>query len=234
MSIREEFTRTLNIVLVAAGVFFIGSQAFTQGPPPGVGPPPGGGQPSAPVTVSNTPLPTTVTNTPLPTTVTNTVATSIAASTTLPVQIINPVNAPSTVNVGNPVQNRDEPGRNPYQHTVRFNPNSSICPNTFYCAAAFPAVPAGKRLVVTYASAQYRLTMPGGDPDVSVGKNSDVFSDAQFIPTVQGSPGYFLAAGPVTFYVEAGEVPTVFLAGTNIDTCCTQTASISGYLISLP
>jgi hypothetical protein len=142
------------------------------------------------------------------------------------------VNAPSTVNVGNPVQNRDEPGRNPYQKTVLFNPGANC--STFVCTASFPAVPAGQRLVVTYASAEFRVITPFAGPSASVSKNGDIFGDQQRLPTVQTSPGNFLAAGPVTFYVDAGQTPTMFLSGNVIDTCCTQVASISGYLVSLP
>jgi hypothetical protein len=163
------------------------------------------------------------------------------ASTTLPVQIINPVNAPSTVNIANPVQNRDEPGRNPYHGTVALNPSSTTCPSIsappgtlLTCIANFPAVPAGKRLVITYASGQFALIPPANSPSVQVGKNGFLGGDVQFLPTFQTSPGTFLGAGPVTFYVEAGEVPSVFMEGQSINQSDTEVASITGYLISLP
>jgi hypothetical protein len=51
------------------------------------------------------------------------------------------------------VQNVNEPGLNPYQHFVTFNQSSAYCYN-FACTVELPAVPEGRRLVITYAMAR--------------------------------------------------------------------------------
>ena len=40
------------------------------------------------------------------------------------------------------------PATQPYQETIRFNQSETTC-TQFVCLVDFPAVPAGKRLVVT-------------------------------------------------------------------------------------
>ena len=51
------------------------------------------------------------------------------------------------------VKNVDEPGRSPYQAVQMTFNNCGV-----YGFAYFPAVPAGKRLVVTFVSGQFQLT----------------------------------------------------------------------------
>jgi hypothetical protein len=61
------------------------------------------------------------------------------------------------------VKNVDEPGRMPYQETVSYNGGSTpVCPVLQFCLPTFPAVPAGKRLVVEHVSAMIFVTNTGG------------------------------------------------------------------------
>jgi hypothetical protein len=95
--------------------------------------------------------------------------TLILASWTLP-SGADAASAPVSAVTVTQVQNVNEPGLNPYQHFVTFNQGTTYCYN-FACTIAFPAVPEGKRLVITYASAlggQYMLTNGEYTAQVSV------------------------------------------------------------------
>jgi len=130
------------------------------------------------------------------------------------------------------VKNVDEPGRNPYQASVSTN-----CWGT-YCFLSFPAVPAGKRLVIehvagwivagTNSSTIVAALRPQGtagnldanpsDPVVPL-KLFDVTQDAQQLGVNT----------PVHFYAEEGESPKVTIfsdAGLG-----TTAFSLTGYLI---
>ena len=130
------------------------------------------------------------------------------------------------------VQEVNVPAKSPYQHNLAFNPSSASCPNSYYCTAAFPAVPAGKRLVVTYVSAQYTVNSPSVEAIVLIGNS---LFDTMAIPAaVNVGASRFVAAAPVTYYFEAGETPTVFLSGSSMSLSNTAHASIIGYLVSVP
>ena len=59
------------------------------------------------------------------------------------------------------VQDRDEPGRSPYQQEQGVNPSPAICPNSFFCVITFAAVPVGHRLVVTHAAVEFTNGIAG-------------------------------------------------------------------------
>ena len=136
------------------------------------------------------------------------------------------------------VQNIDEPGRNPYQEGKQFSANAMNCDNSnFTCTARFPAVPAGKRLVLTYVSAFYGLSANAAAANVRVGKSGDM--DRMLIlqavtanPNVVGAE--YTASGPVTFYYEPGDTPTVTLSGQFINFGSPVAVTLVGYLVSLP
>ena len=144
-----------------------------------------------------------------------------------PVTIVNPGGAPSAVTVTNTVtvQNRDEPGRNPYQEAA----GTACTPSE--CVAEFPAVPAGHRLVVTFVSAFIQPSPAGVHGTLAIHGKGDVAS----FPVTPGSAAAS-AAQPMTFYFEAGDVPEVKLEAPVIDLTLLSAAfaSMTGYLVTLP
>ena len=102
----------------------------------------------------------------------------------------------------------------PYEHTDFFNQTAETC-TQFVCNVSFPAVPAGKRLVITYASARWALTAGGNGATVSLGVNGNGINQPQILlpAAVLAGNVNWVAAGPVTFYAEAGDVPTMSLQG---------------------
>src|SRR5262245_41943634 len=68
---------------------------------------------------------------------------------------------------GVPTRNVDEPGRHPFQQTVFSASNCGIA-SSLACEIPFSPVPPGKRLVVTYASADFARTANGTFPRVLV------------------------------------------------------------------
>jgi hypothetical protein len=138
---------------------------------------------------------------------------------------------------GNP--DVDQKDRNPYQQTVLFNQTSSTCTN-FVCTVSFKAVPTGYRLVVTNASALYKLgngNAGGTLPNVSLAINGNFFGTLLMLPA-PAPIGFnlYVASSPVTFYVEPGDAPTLLLSGQFVTTDGSNTAqaTIVGYLVSLP
>ena len=112
------------------------------------------------------------------------------------------------------VQNVNEPGLNPYVHIVNFNQSSAYCYN-YACTIEFPVVPAGKRLVITYASANFALA--GGNSTLaSVALTTNASDQNQVMlpaPVLDGLGRFYIAASPVTFYVNAGAHPEMILGG---------------------
>jgi hypothetical protein len=148
------------------------------------------------------------------------------ASKPVPTQAQGTTNVAGTVNVGT-----DASERAPYQHSFLFNQTESTC-TQFVCMASFPAVPAGQRLVVTYASARFALSSGGVSPSVSLSVGGQT-SPSILLPTPQltGFTSY-IAAGPVTFYVGAGGVPTIELGGQFVlPVSNTAEVSLVGYLV---
>ena len=135
------------------------------------------------------------------------------------------------------VQNVDEPGRNPYQDSQTFNHTTQFGCTQFVCTLKFKPVPAGQRLVVTYASAAYSLAPNGTEASVALAIDGDfTSSDApqQFILTVPIGGSRVVGAGPTVFYVEAGHQPSLLLAGNTLATGLTAQATVAGYLVSVP
>jgi hypothetical protein len=135
------------------------------------------------------------------------------------------------------VKDVDALGRAPYQQTVVFNQNTSTCTN-FVCTANFNAVPTGYRLVITHVSAQFKLgngNAGGSGGSVGIGSEADVFGDELQLPA-PAPIGFnlYLASSPVTFYVEAGRYPSVFMHGQFVTTDNSNSAIVTvvGYLIS--
>src|SRR5262245_12717336 len=79
------------------------------------------------------------------------------AANAVPVAQQGPITVNGTVSVNQPVTvAADASDRQPYQKTIFFNQTASTC-TQFVCNVSFDPVPAGKRLVITYASARWAL-----------------------------------------------------------------------------
>ena len=159
---------------------------------------------------------------------------TLAAAFTLAAVIGTIYAAPALAGVVKAVlfQSVDEPGRNPYQEFQLFDEGNANC-TAFSCTVKFAQVPAGRRLVLTYASANYAAN---GFPTVSVTADSNFGTSGVFLPTPQfiGANSY-VAAGPISLYVEAGQFPRVVLSGTGLNTVSTSAPiSLVGYFVSVP
>jgi hypothetical protein len=123
----------------------------------------------------------------------------------------------------------------PYQHNVFFNQQAGVC-TLFVCTRAFPAVPEGKRLVITYASARFALVGDMTGAHVAVGLNGNDSTDPQVLLPAPINTGFggFLAAGPVTLIAEAGDVPTITFGGQHTSDSNTAQVNITGYLVDVP
>ena len=157
-----------------------------------------------------------------------------AAQAILPVKVTNtaaePVPVTGTVSVNGAVQ-VSSPATQPYQETIHFNQSATTC-TQFVCLVDFPAVPAGKRLVVTYVSARYGLSPGGTGANVELGINGSFSEPSILLPAQRTGFDTHLASGPVTFYVDAGDEPTLGLNGQFVQPASlTASASIVGYLV---
>ncbi len=111
------------------------------------------------------------------------------------------------------VKNADEPGRSPYQAVQTTFNNCGV-----YGFAYFPPVPAGKRLVVTYMSGQFQLTVTSkvyarlfAVPSITT--NCAVISGVPFaiLPVFDLTNLIASFSAPTQFYIEEGTVPTLFV-----------------------
>ncbi len=124
------------------------------------------------------------------------------------------------------------PGVTPYQSNQLYNPSASICPNQFFCQIAFPAVPAGKRLVVTHASGTYSMNPGATEAIVSIG--AGLFDTMDLPAAVPVGTNRYVASSPITYYFEPGTTPYIFITGGSVITSNTGHASIVGYLVPAP
>ncbi len=121
----------------------------------------------------------------------------------------------------------------PYEKTIFFN--QDVACTEFACDIRFPSVPAGKRLVVTYASAQYGLRTAGGSAWVTLGVNGNKIKDPQILlptPSLVTGTAVVATSTPVTFYADEGDVPTLTLSGqVSVTPDYSGRAAIVGYLV---
>jgi hypothetical protein len=149
-------------------------------------------------------------------------AVALLVTTAIPAALVSAQTAKPAL-----VRDADEPGRNPYQEAIDLEVGDPGCTTGADCIITLSPVPAGKRLVVTYASVRFSpagavqiafLFFPGGfmalPAPVSVGSNIVV------------------TAGPLTAYIDAGQTPIVrmepLVGGSGVN------VFLSGYYISLP
>ena len=129
-------------------------------------------------------------------------------------------------------KNIDSPKRTPYQAFSQVENCTQICTFTF------TPVPAGYRLVVTYASSFFQNGVPGSQAYATAGYQQD---QEQFqpliylpLPAAIASPNYLQLAqlsAPVSYYVESGFTPNLRLYGSFASFY--GQATLTGYLVSL-
>jgi hypothetical protein len=105
----------------------------------------------------------------------------------------------------------------PYQHSGFRN---TPCPNN-QCIIEFPAVPMGKRLVLTSVSAQLGTTV-----------NSFVLEGSgvtYFVPKLDPAIGN--VAQPITLYYEPGTTPTARMFSANTPTGTSLIVTVVGHLV---
>lgn len=151
-----------------------------------------------------------------------------------------------------PVRQVDEPGRNPYQGFVAFNADiaaaadgSSFCqppPSAPTCFAIFPAVPAGKRLVIENLTGTVTVLTPGFPSAVTIQTTVPAFANRVSVPfqllfahDFGGGAFQYGANAVVKTYVEAGDSPRVAISATGAPGVLRGgSLALSGYLVDLP
>ena len=197
---------TLSVIAAfATACLATGSQA-QQGPPNGLG-----------VNVINTPT-VNIGNTPLKVTGSVTTSGSVSLAPGSSVSVVNPANNPAITS------SVDDPGRSPYQSFLNKNCAGSEC--TF----AFPAVPAGHRLVIQHVSSG-ELVFTGTPTGIQISVSGHAFSQSGFLAPFAGQLSLFDQS--VLYYFDSGEKPSVFVGpiGTTFLAPFAQFIMLSGYLI---
>ncbi|HET9269366.1 MAG TPA: hypothetical protein VFO31_14430 [Vicinamibacterales bacterium] len=118
------------------------------------------------------------------------------------------------------VKNVDEKGRIPFQAT-------SLCVSAFpapNCFVTFPAVPAGKRLVIEYVSAEFNLS-PNFQPAAALTNVSGGINHP--LPTFFRFGANYGVSSRLLLYAEAGQQPVLNAFGTS------GSGNIAGYLVDL-
>jgi len=154
----------------------------------------------------------------------------------LSVKIVNPLPVPVTgsfsINgnsAANPllVRSIDSPGRQPFESSATLTVNSSN--QVIY---TFPAVPAGKRLVVEFLSAEAFAF--SGTPTAAVAHfavfdgNSHVFH----LPATQTATSRFQGTGQVRAYIDGGQkISMIFSYNPGGSPSLSGGAFLSGYLV---
>lgn len=142
------------------------------------------------------------------------------------------------------VKSLDEPGRAPYQQTVQIPEANSGCVQGFCDSTfTFPAVPANKRLVIQYVSADL-LLISGGVKSGAIlgptGPGNPLPLGGHVLPlTLQSSfqgVDTWATSQQVTFYVDPLQQPTIDINSDSGHTLVSGAinATITGYLVSLP
>ena len=127
----------------------------------------------------------------------------------------------------------DEPGRHPYQAFV----SVAIAQNFLNGSASLPAVPAGRRLVIDYVSAEISdvvtdlerlqvtlITFGGGQ-----GGNATLLGTEALDQNVRSS-----VSQVVRLYADAGTTPQVAVLRTGAPQAIHVAVTVTGHLISLP
>lgn len=122
------------------------------------------------------------------------------------------------------VKNIDEKGRVSYVATA----NCPVPVANISCSAAFPPVPANKRLVIEYVNAEFNKTS-GFDPSAAISFIGEDNLNRRFVlPTfLRVGASNFGVSSPVLIYVEPGRIVTFDVFGS------VSQAYLTGYLVDL-
>jgi hypothetical protein len=71
--------------------------------------------------------------------------------------------------------------------------------------------------------------------NVFLGADRDIFNNTLLLPVpVNDGANCYIISRPVTYFVEPGSTPYLFLAGYGINPNESATATITGYLVAIP
>jgi hypothetical protein len=137
------------------------------------------------------------------------------------------------------VRSVDEPGRVPYQYAIELSSNDSRCGGNpaHNCFVVFPAVPAGKRLVIQHVSAT-QFVDAGFDAAATVQSGSSGLH-LEIPPggyqLLGGTAKNFIFSQAVHGYVEAGDAPSmsIYTLGPGVNNSLNRYYFISGYLVNV-
>jgi hypothetical protein len=127
-------------------------------------------------------------------------------------------------------QNRDEPGRNPYQETA-----IGSCMGRFICTIGFPRLAAGQRAVITNVSCDATITSANRGLYIDLRSTASKLPHTAFFAEPYGSDtfGNFPANFQTLFYVTGPAAPTMTISSgyrfKSIISCF-----LSGYTVTLP
>src|SRR4051812_743493 len=133
-----------------------------------------------------------------------------------------------------PVQNLDEPGRNPYQE-YQFQ----SCSGQGNCGGTYAVVPTGKRLVIQGVGGYVDVaggTVPNCFLTSSIGGNQYLSTPLAFTKGTVGNSTRFVINQDIHGYLGAGENPTVFctLFSTGDNFSGGFQMMITGYYVNQP
>ncbi len=133
------------------------------------------------------------------------------------------------------IKNVDEPGRAPYQQSIEFDPASGSF--TRFYLVSFPAVPAGKRLVVQHVSAMIGVTA-GGQPDFlafgdfyTLNTNNFALVNPPWTSKSTAVGPYWMADRDVLVYYEPGSTPKIKIGSSTDFSHANSILNVHGYLI---
>lgn len=129
-------------------------------------------------------------------------------------------------------KNVDEPGRMPFQASALFAPSAcSFNSVLYFCSVSFPAVPAGKRLIIDYVTHFVALAAPGSPDSLRFQdrNNGNLFWVQPTYTPRALTPSHFFLDRPVHVYYEAGDTPKVLMAITQ--QLAASEITVSGYFI---
>jgi hypothetical protein len=155
---------------------------------------------------------------PLPLPVTGTVSATLTGTPN--VNVANPATAPALF------LNVNDPGRIPYQATQ----SASSCSATV-CAAAFPAVPSGHRLVVQHFSgaAGFSSQPTSVSATLTIANSTTMPTLSTFFVPASVSQSFF--DQPVLVYYDAVQMPDVQLGWTMGPLATFASFTLTGYLV---
>ena len=194
-----------------------------------------------------TPLAVSVVNTPtvnVGTLPAVTVGGTVNIGNTVPVQVTNPVQPPSSVTINNtaaqpvpaqvantrstpiPIQDVDNPARHPLQVLCQAKAPDQF--GAFSCS--MPAVPSNMEFVIQTVSFSGTGTQVGTVSIVTTGGGTSL---ATFVPVVQTSTSFFNAL-PLTQYADPGTSPSCEATINTSAVAGSMQCDLIGYLVSLP